>query len=340
MRADVDYLATARREPWSAVPAAVVHALETACGSPIVSAGTPVQSGFGGQYAGPVRLGDGRYVFVKAASRTTLAFQAECLARETQLLATFPSTVPCTQTIAHSSVAGWEAVALAVVDGTHPGLPWTARTLDLTYDACAAIASSSRSQDGVLPAWLESLDLDQFGATITGDRRTDTAIDSLSVGDFRLPEAHKGDVDLARWLTSYGEELAGLARTAADLEGTSLVHNDLRPDNILIVGSAHDAHAVFLDWNWVCLGPAWIDFVGLLPMAHRQGLDTAEYLSRPLLRDAEPDALDAFVAFVACYMLGALDSPLPPGVTEHMHSHRALFAHDFVAYLAHRRDWN
>ena len=57
-----------------------------------------------------------------------------------------------------------------------------------------------------------------------------------------------------------------------------MLHNDLRPDNMLV---DRDGTAYLLDWNWVCLGSAWVDFLGLLPQANRQGVDVRRWIQGP-----------------------------------------------------------
>ncbi|MEI2775056.1 MAG: phosphotransferase [Tetrasphaera sp.] len=50
-----------------------------------------------------------------------------------------------------------------------------------------------------------------------------------------------------------------LARIPQALAGERLCHTGLRPDNLLIA----DNDATVIDWNWVCSGPPWADFVCL-----------------------------------------------------------------------------
>ncbi|NHN54213.1 phosphotransferase [Calidifontibacter sp. DB0510] len=322
---EVDYTATARRETWAQVPPPVRAAIEESLGAEVAHAHPPVGSGFGGQFAGRLDLADGRAVFVKAASRDTLAFQADCLAREAALLASLPSGMPTARPLAHLSPDGWEVRALEHLEARHPGAPWTHEDLDAVYLACEAVAELTTP----VPAGIPATPYAGHG----GPPQVARARAALADGSFRLPDAFASDEQLAKVLSERGAELAAYAGRTTELVGNSLSHNDLRPDNILITPTG----AVLVDWNWTLQAPAWLDFAGLLPMAHRQGLDVEPWLERPLFAGVDPELIDVFLADIAVYMLGQLDQPPPPGVTEWMAAHRAVFAHDFARWFAHRR---
>ena len=156
----------------------------------------------------------------------------------------------------------------------------------------------------------------------------------------RLPTSMIG---LPDWLPAKSDDLLSLARQATTLlVGNHLNHFDLRPDNLLN-GRATDEvtdRAYVLDWNWVTLGPAWCDRVGLIPTIHDQGHDLADLLaSSPLSQDADRDAIDAFLAVIAVYMLSGLDDQAPYGTTAALRSHQRYYARIFLNALATQRDW-
>jgi hypothetical protein len=98
--------------------------------------------------------------------------------------------------------------------------------------------------------------------------------------------------------------------------------------------------AYLLDWNWVTRGPAWCDWVGLLPTMQGQGHDLGELLdSTPLSRTADPHALDVFLALIAVYMLSDLESQRPAGATMSMRHHQRYYAQLFLDSLATHRGW-
>ena len=124
-------------------------------------------------------------------------------------------------------------------------------------------------------------------------------------------------------------------------DGDTLCHGDLRPDNLLVdVTADGPATATVVDWNWVGAAAPWVDFVGLLPLMAAQGVDTdALVRTSPLTRDADPEALDAFVATIAAYMLGGYRKEPPPGCTPALRQHQLLMAQVFLDFLRRRRRW-
>ena len=171
-----------------------------------------------------------------------------------------------------------------------------------------------------------------FGSAFAGDRRVQATAAVLADGSF---EPAPG---LSPLLRERAAEVAHLTRLAPEvLQGASLVHSDLRPDNLLVDRSGR-AH--LLDWNWLCTGPAWLDLVGLMPLMAWDGLDVGTRMARsPLTRDADPEHVDAFLAAVTVYMSGNLDAPPPPGCTPAVRHHQHLMARAFLALLADRRGW-
>jgi hypothetical protein len=69
-----------------------------------------------------------------------------------------------------------------------------------------------------------------------------------------------------RWLDTALPTLLH-AEAAADLTGDSLVHTDLRSDNIFF----HRNLTMLIDWNWACRGNPKFDLVSWLPSLHTEG---------------------------------------------------------------------
>lgn len=324
---DLDYAATSVRLPWTDVPGHAVSALESAVGARVCSAAPPVGSGFGGAYAGRVTLADGRDLFVKAAP-PSLEFPAAALVRESEILRQLPAHVPRAALAGQVSVDGWELLALDFVSGRMPGNPWTATDLGIAYAAC----EQSTREPAPKPLDQE----DQFSKDPASDPRIAVTCQQLSARTHAARSPYGRSTELEALVHSHGPDLVALLEPLPEVVGDRLSHGDLRPDNILIT---EDSRALLLDWNWVCLGPAWLDFVGLLPMAHRQGLDVQPWLASPLVADADPRHVDAFLAAVAVYMLSNLEMEPMVGCQPEVRRHQVLFAHDFVTFLAHRHSW-
>ncbi|MHB8185332.1 MAG: hypothetical protein ACYDDU_04455 [Dermatophilaceae bacterium] len=183
--------------------------------------------------------------------------------------------------------------------------------------------------DGLAPGRLadDLLDDDQLQAALDG-------------GQLAMPASME---HLPGWLPARVDELLELARRSPTLlVGDHLNHFDLRPDNLLIGRGAGEGsdRAYMLDWNWVTLGPAWCDWVGLIPTIHDQGYGIGDLLaSSPLSRDADPDAIDSFFAVIAVYMLRGLDDDPPSGITTAIRHHQRYFARIFLGSLATHRGW-
>ncbi len=57
------------------------------------------------------------------------------------------------------------------------------------------------------------------------------------------------------------------ASLRADIEGDSLLHMDVRSDNLCIRGG----RAIFVDWNWACIGSPLFEIACWLPSLHAEG---------------------------------------------------------------------
>ncbi|HEU4948391.1 MAG TPA: phosphotransferase [Kribbella sp.] len=322
----VDYNATSARPGWDELPEAVRAACAVALGTEIANAGPSVGSGFTGGFAAPLRLADGREVFVKAAAEALHAYRAYQREAEVVPLLAPGVRVPAIVATAHATDGeiNWFAVASDRIDGRMPGTPWTATDFAAVTANCEAMA------EALTPSPLANLNT--FAGDLAAAGFPIDLPDRIRSGDTPLPDGFQP------WLASRLEELGDLAQRYPEvLAGTSAAHGDLRPDNMLLdaVGRCWT-----VDWNWLSLGPAWIDWVGLLPLAQHDGIDTRAAIARsPLTADVPADDLDCFAAVVAVYMLNNLDAPPPMGCTIELRRHQRLAAWTFLEWLAVRRDW-
>lgn len=225
---------------------------------------------------------------------------------------------------------GGQVLALSWIDGHLPGFPWTDDEVDLVRAACESVATvPSAALDGLAPGQLavDLLDDDQLQAAVDGGLAMPASLEHLP-----------------SWLPARVNEVLELARrTPTLLVGDHLNHFDLRPDNLLIGRGRADVRnrAYVLDWNWVTLGPAWCDWVGLIPTMQDQGYGLVDLLaSSQLSRDADPEAIDSFFAVIAVYMLRGLDDDAPTGVTSAIRRHQRYFARIFLNSLGAHRGWH
>ena len=96
---------------------------------------------------------------------------------------------------------------------------------------------------------------------------------------------------------------------AATADGTTLMHFDVRADNMILT----ERGLVLVDWPHAVVGPAWMDLLGLLPSAIMQGVADPELVWRrhPPARRADPDAVNAVLAAVAGHFVGSSLRPAP-----------------------------
>jgi Phosphotransferase enzyme family len=102
----------------------------------------------------------------------------------------------------------------------------------------------------------------------------------------------------AAWLERALPALYEAARRA-DLGGDSLLHMDVRSDNLCVIGD----RAILIDWNWACRGNAAFDLAAWLPSLHAEGGPAPETIM--------PEA-GAFAALLAGYFCAhAARPPIP-----------------------------
>jgi phosphotransferase family enzyme len=377
---DVDYTATSARPPWSALPESLRTALSVALGTEILEAGPSVGSGFTGGFAAPLKLADGREIFVKAADDSQHPYAA--YQREAALVPHLPPTIhvpriiatahatttrtpvtPGTTTPPGTSTAStpvttappgstggsptspgttaggasdlsrpsategearWFAVASERIEARMPGMPWTPE------DFATVTATLEQIAEALTPSPFD--DLEPFTAEIEKPGFPRYRPAEILAGKEPMPSGFQP------WLPSRLRELQDLVELyPTALAPTSAVHTDIRPDNLLI-DAGNTCWTV--DWNWLSLGPAWFDWVGLLPLAHRDGIDTLAALkTSPLTSEVPAEHLDCFAAVLAVYFINKLDAPPPPGCTPEIRRHQRRYAWAFFDWLALRRDW-
>ena len=249
----------------------------------------------------------------------------EALEQEARVLAGLPPGIPAPALVGSAAVGEWRVLVLAVIDGHQPGQPWTPAEVEAVRGACTAIAGlATPAPAGLAPRSVVE--------DIGGDERVVAVGAALAAGRFDVPGG------MPSWPLRRQREVGALVLAAGGrLGGETLTHGDLRPDNILVDAAGT---AWVLDWNWVRRGPAWMDLVGLLPMMWWHGIDTGSLVRDCVLtRDADPEAVDSFLACIVAYMVSALDRPPPPGCTPALREHQRLMAHLFLGFLGARRGW-
>ncbi|WP_367650544.1 hypothetical protein [Nocardioides sp. zg-DK7169] len=306
---------TARRLEWEYLPPMLRAEVARRCGSPVVA--TESQgAGFTPGFASVLTCADGSRHFVKAASvRAQRAF-ALSYREEARKLAALPAATPAPRLRWVHDADDWVVLGIEHVAARAPYRPWRASDLEATLDTleqCAAVLSPA-------PA-------------------------GLALGTF----AEEFAPFLAHWetlrtapadvpgLVAHLEEAAALAGRYAEVcAGDTVVHTDIRDDNVLITAGGR---ALLCDWNWPVVGAAWLDSVLTLIGPRGDGLDVEAVLAtRTLTRDVPAEHVDVLLALVAGYFLAQSALPGPP-TSPHMRAAQRWQGEVVWDWLGERRSW-
>jgi hypothetical protein len=188
---------------------------------------------------------------------------------------------------------GWDddglapALVLEDLSGAIWPPPWNAARIDAVLAAIASVHTTP-PPDGVPPA-VES----QFGQ----DGWPAVAADPDPFLSLTLCSPD--------WLLNHLSTLAA-ASAAAEIEGTSLLHFDVRSDNLCVL----DGRVELVDWNSACVGNALLDTASWLPSLEAEGGPAPDVI----LPDATPGlpAIAARLAGFFCARAGLPPIPQAP----------------------------
>jgi aminoglycoside phosphotransferase (APT) family kinase protein len=277
---------------WRQLPKQVRDAVESAAGAPVRSE-TSQPGGFSPGLASVLHLADSRSVFVKAAGRSRNPDSPKLHRTEGQVLAALPAAAPAPRLLWRYDDGDWVALMTEVVDGVPPAQPWVRPELERFLAAAGALAADLTAAGMDVP-----LVQDSHASVFTGWRHL--------AGD--------GDVGwLEPWARRRLKALAALEeRWPAGAAGASLLHGDLRADNVLLT----DERVVVVDWPHACVGAGWLDLLFAMPSIAMHGGGPPEALWRryPPARGADPEAVTAVLAALTGYFLAQSRRPAPPNL--------------------------
>jgi Phosphotransferase enzyme family len=314
--------ATGLRLPWSALPVALRAEIEARLGSRVVAADTQ-RGGFSPGVAARLRLADGCGAFVKAVGPAPNPDSPDIHRTEARIAATLPADAPAPRLIFSLDRDGWVALLFEDVAGTMPTLPWLPAELDRVMAMVADLAAALTPSPIDAPTLAE-----RFDEPFHGWRRL--------AGAWR--DGSDDLTGLDPWARRHLDELAAVeSGWGVAGAGDTLVHADLRADNLLLTPD----RVMVVDWPWACVGASWFDLLAMLPSVRMQGGPAPEALfdSHPVARGADPVAVTAVLAALAGFFVRMSRLPPPPGLPG-LRPFQAAQGSAALAWLRTRTGWS
>ena len=284
-----------QRIEWDDVDADIRLAIEAHLGAPIIDARNQT-GGFSPGLAARCTLADGRRAFVKAVSPAQNPHACRIHRREAEVAAQLPVELPVPRLLHVVDDGHWVALVFEEIEGVQPDEPWTHEQLAVVLPALQRFAELATPT----PApGLQAVD-SRYGVAFQGWRQ-------LAAGDAD-PSSYGPDVVAAV------DRLAVLeAPWAEAATGDSLLHADLRADNLLL---SPTGEVVLVDWPWACTGAAFFDLVLLLPsVGLTGGPDPGTVIAEHrLFVDVDADALVSVFAALAGFFVRQSLEPAPAGL--------------------------
>jgi Ser/Thr protein kinase RdoA (MazF antagonist) len=212
---------------------------------------------------------------------------------------------------------GWVALGFEDVDGRHPYEPWTENDLGVVVSALTRMSAD------LTPAPID-----------TGETASDALLGNLNGWQIALA---RGEDRLDSWIRNNLERLAELEAQAPDAaEGNTLLHFDIRADNVLI----SDERVYVIDWPWARTGAAWVDWVAFAPSVAMQGGPKPEALLHKFdVGPVAPKAIDAVLCSLAGYFAIQALAPAPPGLPT-LRAFQAAQGREAIGWLRERTGWD
>ena len=257
-------------------------------------------------------------MFVKAVSGVATPHSVAIHRREARIAAALPAGLAAPKLRWSFDDGDWVVLAFEFVPGRLPELPWRSEDLDRVLRALVQLS------DALTPS--------PFA--------TETAEEVFGDALRQWKELPSHPEELARiappWQRRLDELVALEAQWAEVSRGDSLLHLDVRADNLLLTAD----HVYFTDWPWAATGARWFDLLAFLPSVSMQGGPDPESVWRahPWSQGVDDEAVDIVVAAFAGFLTRNALLPSPPGLP----TLRAFQAGQGVvarAWLAQRRGW-
>lgn len=307
--------ASGMRMSWWSAPGWLRHAVEHELGAEVRDAVTQ-PGGFSPGVAARLTLAGGERVFVKAVGLDLNPDSPALHRAEARIAAALPPDTPAPRLLGAIDQSGWMILLYEDIDGHTPAQPWRPDELRRVLDALTDLAKALTPAPLAAPTIAE-----RFGDAFQGWRRL--------AGE--VPD------DLDPWARRHLADLAALeGEWERATSGDSLVHADLRADNILLTAD----RVVVVDWPWACRAAPWFDLLAMLPSVRMQGGPPpgSLFAEHPVTRDAAPHAVNAALAALTGFLLHASRQPPPPGLPT-LRGFQAATATESLTWLRTRTTW-
>ena len=283
--------ATGQRIGWSDLPADVQRGVEAVLGGRVIMAESQA-GGFSPGTADRVCTDGGRRAFVKAVSPDQNPDSPHLLRREADYLDALTRSPRVPRPIGRYDDGHWIAVAMEEIDGRCPPVPWSGEHVDAAMGSLAALAA------------------DLTPSPIAGLGPVAEGLESIFLGWQRLrDQPHPG---LDPWITARLDQLIQVsADSLRRLEGDTVVHCDIRADNLLV---RPDGSMVVVDWPWALTGPNWLDRFLLLINIDLYGGHDVELLVARHLPGVDPSLITGCLAGMCAFFTDAGRQPSVPGL--------------------------
>jgi aminoglycoside phosphotransferase (APT) family kinase protein len=277
-------------------------------GGPVVEA-VSQPGGFSPGTADRVRTSRGSRAFVKAVSFAQNEHTPILHRREARITAALPPGAGAPRLLGTYDDGQWMVLVLEDIEGRHPVTPWLPGELNSVLAALKELARQ-----------LTPSPLPDAPDTVT------VLAEDLA-GWHRVAADPPADLD--PWAAEHLSRLREVAqRGCAALVGNTLVHSDVRADNLLL---SPDGAVTVVDWPWASRGPAWLDTVLLLVNVRLFGGHDAEALlaAHTAWAQADPADLTGVLAGLAGYYTDIARRPASAGLPtvrafQRAHAHAVL----------------
>jgi hypothetical protein len=281
--------------PWSEVPEEVRHWVGGVVGSPIVDA-TDMAGGFSPGCCTLLHFEDGQSVFVKAVGEALNPISPGMHRREGKIAPALPRSARLPVFIEGYDDGDWVALLYREIRGVLPRQPWVETELDAVLEGLAAMHES------LTPCPIVDIE------------KTSARDPTIFTGWRSLASMTAPPDELDEWSRRHLDALAELeARCPAALDqGDTLVHGDIRSDNVLLA----EPGAVFIDRPHASRGSTLSDLVGWAPSVALEGGPDPETLIGRYRTSTrwDDDATNAIIAGVAGYFTSHALRPAQPGL--------------------------